>query len=271
MKGKLEAAITLIFGSEGGYSNNPADPGGPTKYGITQSTLTHWRGTKVAEADVRALTLPEAAEIIRAQYAFHVHFDELPAGLDYAMLDYAVNSGPAQANKTLQRVLGVAQDGIMGAKTLDASQRQPDSVLVRNLCDARMTFLRGLRNWKTFGDGWTNRVQHVQEVALGMCDNPDVIALISPTYHAGGDAKAPPAETTVLSTIQGKAHLGTIVSSTVATAGLATAKLSPFAGHIPHLDQALTWVGFGGAVAAILAGAFGLESTNKRIGTGVPQ
>jgi lysozyme family protein len=101
MRGNLENCVKLTFGDEGGYVNNPNDPGGPTKYGITLKTLAAYRRqSKVTAADVKALSLAEAAAILDSQYWRKVWGDELPRGVDYAMFDFAVNSGPAQAVKT---------------------------------------------------------------------------------------------------------------------------------------------------------------------------
>lgn len=157
----LPEALRLMFGHEGGYSNNRSDPGGPTKYGITHRTLAAHRGApSVTAAQVKALTLKEAEEIYRRSYWTQSGGDLLPVGLDYAAFDYGVNSGPARAVKSLQKVVGVAQDGIVGGQTLAAIERYPGGVqaVIRAYCDERMRFLRGLKTWGSFGRGWTIRV-----------------------------------------------------------------------------------------------------------------
>lgn len=157
----LPEALRLMFGHEGGYSNNKSDPGGPTKYGITHRTLAAHRGVpSVTAAQVKALTLKEAEEIYRRSYWTQSGGDLLPVGLDYAAFDYGVNSGPARAVKSLQKVVGVVQDGIVGGQTLAAVERYPGGVeaLIRAYCDERMRFLRGLKTWGSFGRGWTIRV-----------------------------------------------------------------------------------------------------------------
>lgn len=157
----LPEALRLMFGHEGGYSNNKNDPGGPTKYGITHRTLAAHRGVpSVTEAQVKALTLKEAEEIYRRSYWTQSGGDLLPVGLDYAAFDFGVNSGPARAVKSLQKVVGVTQDGIVGGQTVAAVERYPGGVqaLIRDYCDERMRFLRGLKTWGSFGRGWTIRV-----------------------------------------------------------------------------------------------------------------
>ena len=121
MRETLPTALTLMFGHEGGYVNASTDRGGPTKYGITHTTLARHRGVaSVTAAQVKALTLAEAEEIYRKSYWGQSGGDVLPVGLDYAAFDFGVNSGPSRAVRTLQQVVGVAADGKIGPKTLAA-------------------------------------------------------------------------------------------------------------------------------------------------------
>src|SRR5690554_3967496 len=133
-----------ILASEGGYVDHPSDPGGATNLGITHRTLAAWRGKPVTKQDVRNLTRAEALEIYKAQYWRTSGADRMPAGLDYAVFDYAVNSGPARAVKDLQRVLGVGVDGVVGAQTLAAIAARKAADLIRALCDRRRAFVRAL-------------------------------------------------------------------------------------------------------------------------------
>ncbi|WP_026029959.1 glycoside hydrolase family 108 protein [Sinorhizobium medicae] len=161
----LPVALELMFGDEGGYSNRKTDRGGPTKYGVTHTTLAGHRGIKSVTADqVRAMSREEAEDIYRRSYWGQSGGDLLPPGLDYAAFDFGVNSGPYRAVKTLQKVLGVREDGQVGELTLAALRKYPGGVstLIRDYCDARMRFLRSLTNGKTGfpvnGRGWTIRV-----------------------------------------------------------------------------------------------------------------
>lgn len=167
----LPVALELMFGDEGGYSNRKTDRGGPTKYGVTHTTLAAVRGKKeVTAADVKALTLAEATDIYRRSYWAQSGGDVLPKGLDYATFDFGVNSGPTRAVKSLQAVLagkGVyagKQDGHIGEQTLAGVRSYPGGVrmLIIDYCDERMRFLRSLTSPKTGfpvnGRGWTIRV-----------------------------------------------------------------------------------------------------------------
>ncbi len=115
---------------------------------------------------MRDLTKAEASAIYHARYWLPVKGDALPPGVDLAVFDYAVNSGTGRAVKALQKVLGVAQDGAIGALTLAAVAKAGPVTLIMDLCDARMVFLRGLVTWQTFGAGWTRRVSEVEDAAM---------------------------------------------------------------------------------------------------------
>lgn len=211
-KETLPAALALMFGHEGGYSNHPKDPGGPTKYGVTLKTLqAHRRNPKLGAADVKALTLAEAEEIYRKSYWTQSGGDLLPAGLDYAALDFGVNSGPATAVKRLQRVLGVGEDGIVGGQTLAAVEAFPGGLreLIVAYCAERMLYLRGLKNWPSFGRGWTIRVtgkdpKGQYKPAPGVVGNALRLAAGRATAPSSpaGVAKAPPGATSITETLK---------------------------------------------------------------------
>ena len=155
----------LIDSFEKGFvhRSKAADPGGATKYGITQKTLSAWRNQNVSIEAVKKLTKDEAISIYKAQYWHTVRADDLPSGVDFCTFDFAVNSGPGRAVMTLQEVVGVKQDGIIGLMTLDAIKRYPEgySKLIAAICAARLKFMKGLSNWPHNKNGWTNRVEHV--------------------------------------------------------------------------------------------------------------
>lgn len=159
MRYLLPAILKLSTNNEGGYVNHPRDPGGPTNHGITMATLQAYRRRPTTIADVKALTLTEANAIYEKSYWKPIWGDQLPAGLDYAVFDFGINSGPARAVKTLQGLLpGIAIDGLMGPKTLAAIQAFDVADLIKRLCDARLKFVKSLKTFPTFGRGWTYRI-----------------------------------------------------------------------------------------------------------------
>jgi lysozyme family protein len=273
MKGNLTHAIELTFGHEGGYVNNPKDPGGPTKYGITLGTLEAHRGQVCTAADVKALTIDEAAQILDKGYWRKVWGDDLPAGVDFCLFDYAVNSGAAQAVKSVQRVVGTNRDGSMGPKTLAAINGMSSTVLIRKLCDDRLAFMKGLSTWATFGKGWTTRVNKVREAALDMTSiAPSTVTAFTPPVALLNDAaaSAKPTETAVSSTKQGKASITALVGAVAVSAPALVTTMTTYQ-STPWVSQMLPYLAFAGAVAAIVGSYIGIKIEQNHIAGGSPQ
>lgn len=168
MKETFQLIAEDLLRSEGGFANRSrkADPGGPTNLGITQATLSAWRGRPVSVQEVKQLRREEALQIYKAHYWDSVRGDDLARGLDYAVFDFAVNSGSARAVKTLQKILSVKADGIVGLITLGAIKRHAVDALIDKLCAERLKFMKQLKNWTYNKTGWTRRVRYVQERSL---------------------------------------------------------------------------------------------------------
>ena len=160
------AALALVLAQEGGYVDHPLDPGGPTKFGISRDTLARLRGAAVGAEDVRALRREEAGAIYRRLYWDEVRADALPAGVDLAVFDFAVNAGPTRAVRTLQAVLGCRADGLIGPITLAAVRAADPHDTVRALTRARLDHLARLPTWPVFGRGWRRRVLAVEAAAV---------------------------------------------------------------------------------------------------------
>ena len=173
---RFARCLDLVLAHEGGYADHPGDPGGATNMGITRKTLARWRKVspwwKLPKAEVKALGRDEAARVYDASYWQRVHGAELPAGLDLALFDYAVNSGPVRAIKALQAELRVTADGWIGPLTLGALKARIAAAgvagLVTALCDGRMSFLQRLATFAVFGRGWSRRVAAIRAAALAM-------------------------------------------------------------------------------------------------------
>lgn len=165
-------AISLVLKWEGGYSNHPQDKGGPTNRGITLATFRRYVDRSGTVDDLKRLTVDQAGKVYRRQYWDKVRGDDLPDGIDYAVFDFAVNSGPARARKYLQRAAGVAQDGVIGPVTLAAVRGMDPVTLIEGLCASRMAFLKRIKSWPVFGEGWTNRVNDVRRHAINMVSAP---------------------------------------------------------------------------------------------------
>lgn len=157
-----------ILKHEGGYVNHPKDPGGATNKGIIQSTYDSWRDRQgQPRQSVRNITDAEVAAIYRRDYWDAIKGDDLPAGVDYCVFDFAVNSGINRAARYLQGAVNAAQDGKIGPATIAALGSRTPQAIINEICNSRMAFLRGLSTFPTFGKGWTRRVEEVRALALG--------------------------------------------------------------------------------------------------------
>lgn len=168
---RYQEYMPRILRHEGGFVDHPADPGGATNRGVTIGTLRKLGIDKDGDGDsdivdLKLLTADDAAAVFKRFYADPVQADLLPRGLDYAMTDFAVNSGPTRAARHLQRIVGVADDGHIGPKTLAAAATRDPADLIEALHQSRLRFLRGLKTWATFGKGWQRRVDDVRREAL---------------------------------------------------------------------------------------------------------
>lgn len=152
--------------SEGGFVMNPHDPGGATNYGVTIGELSACRKRPCTVSDVRNLSWIEARDILKSQYWDAVHGDDLPSGLDYCVVDAAVNSGPVRAIEWLQASVGVQADGHYGVITAAAVAAVNDrQAAIKRYDAARLGFMRHLRTWRFFSRGWSARVNLVTERA----------------------------------------------------------------------------------------------------------
>lgn len=167
MDANFPSALAHVLHYEGGYSDHPSDPGGATNLGITKAVLEAHRGHAVTKADVRALSQAEAAEIYRARYWNAARCDGLPAGIDLAVFDCAVNQGVGRAARYLQQAAGAAVDGQIGPKTLSAVAAINASELLTEFMARRMNGYGLLAKlFATFGLGWSRRLMATHQVAL---------------------------------------------------------------------------------------------------------
>lgn len=168
MNGNFERCLALVLKSEGGYVNNPADPGGMTNLGVTKNTYAAWVNRTVDETEMRSLTPDDVAPLYEHNYWNRVAGNELPVGVDYCVFDAAVNLGPSQAIKLIQRALNVVDDGILGEKTLAASHQRDAAELIEQFSEEHLQLMQTKKTWATFAKGFQNRIDFVKETALQM-------------------------------------------------------------------------------------------------------
>jgi len=168
MNGNFEQCLALVLKAEGGFVDNPHDPGGMTNLGVTKETWESYIGREVDEQEMRNLGPLDVAPLYRKKYWDLAMCEDMPAGVDYCVFDAAVNSGVSQSIKFVQRALDVVIDGVIGPQTLGAIRQRDTEELIEQICEERLQFLQSLRTWPTFGNGWSNRVTSVQQNALKM-------------------------------------------------------------------------------------------------------
>lgn len=157
MKENYQLALKEVLKSEGGYTNDPRDPGGPTNFGITIHDYRAYINPHGTALDVRHMTVDQAATIYKTKYWDAVKGDTLPSGLDYCLFDYGVNSGVSRANRVADHYIPEQY-----------SHHQDVVWLINQICDERLKFLQSLHTWPHFGKGWGTRVAHVRALSIQM-------------------------------------------------------------------------------------------------------
>ena len=251
----FEPLLKEVLKSEGGYVNHPRDPGGATNKGVTQRTYDMYRRDKgLPTRTVRKITTAEVALIYKNRYWDRVSGDQMPSGLDYVAFDAGVNSGPSRGVKWLQRAVGATPDGQAGPATIAAARSSDWVAAVKKACRIRMSFLRSLRHWGTFGKGWSRRVAHVEARSVQLAAaamSVDVTAVLE---------KEEKAAASIAKKQQTGAH--TTAGGTAAAAPTAATQIEPTAWADPTV---LTLFGMVTAAALVAAGALYLRSfINKR-------
>ena len=171
MSRTVDELLDEVIAREGGFVHHPADRGGPTKFGITQATLSAWLGRPASVDEVRTLDEETAREIYERNYYSAPRIETLPEAIRPQVFDMAVNHGPRRAVRILQEVLGLAGwrvdiDGVVGPETRRAAfmaQAQMGPFLANAIADQRAIFYRRLvvadPSQRAFLRGWLNRAE----------------------------------------------------------------------------------------------------------------
>ena len=162
-----QAAMVRVFADEGGYTNDPVDPGGATNWGITIIDARKYWKADATPQDVKNMPKDVAAKIYRAHYANPMRYDDLPAGFDYSVLDAAINSGVGRAPVWAGKALGITAKSINDV--VAPANAAPDKVaLIQKYWAVRLAFLQGLKTFWRFGKGWTRRCTQGEAAAVRM-------------------------------------------------------------------------------------------------------
>jgi len=155
-------AVEHIFEVEGGYVNDPNDPGGETNYGISKRAHPN--------EDIKGMTKQRASEIYKKNYWDKIQADSLDKDTAMILMDFAVNSGTPRAARSLQRAVGADDDGIIGPKTLkkykEFIRSNGSDKLRQRLIQDRVQFYKDIikknPNLKKFKRGWDNRISKLE-------------------------------------------------------------------------------------------------------------
>ena len=171
----FQAVTAFTKKEEGGWANNPADPGGATEEGITFLTFVSWRTEQGLPApslqDLKNISDDEWAALAGAKYWNPVHGDSLPAGLDLCVFDFGFNAGTVNSVKCLQIALGFTGknvDGWIGQQTLKAVSTANPLGLIMSTVRAQLNYYASLHNYPIFGKGWVNRSYRRRAESLSM-------------------------------------------------------------------------------------------------------
>jgi lysozyme family protein len=232
-----------IVAHEGGYSDDPRDDGNwtggkrgkgklkGTKFGIAANTYGH--------LDIKNLTREEAIAIFKKDFWDVANLDRVPAGIDYCVVDFNINSGVDRAVRELQKILGVKQDGTMGSATIDALDNfpRPMEELIDLYMNARWAYMQKLRTFKTYQNGWRTRVADVRRAAKAMCAGKTIKEKVT-AVNVNRNDKARDEDTKVSSALVGDATNTATTGTGLAAAG---ATVSEFAEKIEPISYYADW------------------------------
>ena len=168
MNQNFDKCMEMLLVHEGGYVNHPSDPGGMTNLGVTKKTYDHHHGTDIDEEGMRNLTVEDVMPIYKTNYWERCRCQDLPSGVDWAVFDWAVNSGPGRAIKALQRAVGALEDGAIGPHTMMCVKDEEPAQIINRMAVHRDSFYRSLSTFDKFGRGWLRRNDKTREQALEM-------------------------------------------------------------------------------------------------------
>jgi lysozyme family protein len=169
MQNNFKECLELVLKSEGGWVNNPQDPGGETNLGVTKRVWEEYVGHLVDS--LKKLTKEDVAPLYEQKYWRPCYGEVLPRGLDFVVFSMGVNAGTGRSVKLLQSAIGCVPDGIIGPKTRSLILASNSATLIAKFSESRREYYRSLKTFPIFGKGWLNRVDHEEAQALMMAKN----------------------------------------------------------------------------------------------------
>lgn len=183
-------ALRRVRTHEGGNVDDKRDPGGRTGRGVTQQKWNEYRKLfqgKNLPADVWAASQADVDNVFKVMFWDKLKCDDLPAGVDYAVFDYGVNSGEGRAGRVLRRAMGLPDtDWAVTSQVIGRAKAVNDNALAAAVCDERLAFLKTLKTWPVYKNGWTTRVTEVRTASVMMASaNDNVKAAPRPAVVPG--------------------------------------------------------------------------------------
>ena len=168
MDNNFDRSLKLVLKSEGGYVNNPKDPGGETMMGVTKAAWSTYLKRPIANGEMAKLTVADITPFYKALYWDKSYCPQLPLGIDYMVFDASVNMGVGQSIRLLQKSLGCVADGVIGPNTMKLINETSVNDMIDKFSAQKEQFYRSLALFNTFGKGWLSRVAQVKQNAKEM-------------------------------------------------------------------------------------------------------
>lgn len=165
----FKECLDLVLKSEGGWVNNPQDPGGETNLGVTKRVWEEYVGHPVKT--LKNLTNDDVAPLYELKYWRAAYCEVLPRGLDFVVFSMAVNAGPGRSIKLLQSAIGCVPDGVIGPRTRGLISSSNSADIIQKFSTARREYYKSLKLFPIFGKGWVARCDREEQEALNMAKN----------------------------------------------------------------------------------------------------
>jgi len=168
MPNDFKECLELVLKSEGGWVNNPADPGGETNLGVTKRVWEEYVGHHVDT--MKNLTKELVAPLYEQKYWRPCYGEILPRGLNFVVFSMGINAGTGRSIKLLQSSIGCVPDGVIGPKTRELISDSNCAAIIGKFSEARREYYRSLKTFPIFGKGWLARVDREEKEALEMAN-----------------------------------------------------------------------------------------------------
>ena len=169
MASDYKECLDLVLKSEGGWVNNPNDPGGETNLGVTKAVWEEYVGHPVTT--MKNLTKDDVAPLYEQKYWRACYGEVLPRGLDFLCFSFGINAGSGRSVKLLQQSLGLVSDGIIGPKVMQKLRESNIADVIKSFSESRREYYKSLKNFPIFGKGWISRTDKEEQQALDMIKN----------------------------------------------------------------------------------------------------